>query len=133
MQILIIIERMKRMAKKTAKKAEPKKAVKKAKVKDEGDKRKSEYGHLLSKQSGYIDICLASGTPIDKIAKEWDKAHPGNPMKFGRVKGHLNHLVEEHGFSKTTAQQLLAANKAGKESKKVKADKTKKTDKKKAS
>ena len=63
----------------------------------------------------------------------WNKAHPDKVMKPGRVEGHLNHLVEEHGFSKTTAQQILAANKVGKESKKVKADKTKKTDKKKAS
>ncbi len=109
-------KKRKKVEKKTVKKA-TKKAVKKVKVKDERDETKSEYGHLLSKQSGYIDVCLASGTPVSKIAKDWLKSHPGNPMKSGRVEGHLNHLVEEHGFSKTTAQQILAANKVAKKNK----------------
>jgi len=108
------------MAKKSTKKAvkkTTKKAVKKAKVKDERDDKVSEFKHRLDSQSGFIDISLKAGTPIGKIKEEWDKAHPGNPMKSGRFKGHLQHLVEKHGFSKTTAQQLLAESKTSKKNK----------------
>lgn len=102
------------MAKKKAKKKSKKAVRKVAKVKDEAQETKSQYGHTLSKQSGFIDVCLEAGNTDEEIRKLWDKAHPGNKMKDGRIHGHLQHLVEKHGFSKNTAQQLLAASKVSK-------------------
>lgn len=67
---------------------------------------KSQYGHVMSKQSGYIDAHL-NKTPKE-IVKGWNRTHLADAkMKAGRIRGHLRHLVESHKFNKATADKLL--------------------------
>ena len=89
---------------KTRKKVTAKKAVKKKRQKEN---KVSKYGHILSAQSGFIDQQLEANKPLDAIVASWNKGHPENPIKPGRVVGHIKHLMTEHGLNKKTAGKVL--------------------------
>jgi len=90
---------------KTSKKVQAKKAVKKKVAKKKAEKTR--FDHLMSAQSGFIDLDLVAGKSVKAIEAHWNKQHPDKPMKPGRVVGHIKHLVADHGFDKKKAEMLL--------------------------
>jgi hypothetical protein len=72
------------------------KKVSKKKEKSEKSEKKNEFKHNLKSQSAVMDELLKAGSNIadaEKIlAEKW------SDYRLGRFKGHIRHLVKEHGL-----------------------------------
>jgi len=97
----------KKTEKKTTRKANVAKVEAKTEQKPKQKNIKTKYGHIISAQSGYIDIELDKGKSVKQIINGWNKLHPEKPMTDGRVVGHVKHLVADCGLDRASVQTIL--------------------------
>ena len=85
--------------------AKPKKEE--AKSKEKKEKVLSQFGHKPNTMSGYIDEQISIGKTAVEIVKGWNKAHPEKVMTSGRLKGHVKHLILDHGFGEEQVRKMF--------------------------